>query len=178
MVLTFFRTSYLKGGKAGYLHTASGDTPALEYRRLCSPISKLVTSRFFRKWCSSGVVSAFSLRETLDFTGFSGIFKDTAVAYKQNFFHPKPSPGLTGTLPPPGPSPWGRFPKKRRPFPKKAAATASRKRGLGCRLGCCSPAGNAQHRPKRQVRPGRTPKPHFAQKNAARYKASPRRGKR
>ena len=95
MVLTFFRTSYLKGGKAGYLHTASGDTPALEYRRLCSPISKLVTSRFFRKWCSSGVVSAFSLRETLDFTGFSGIFQDTAVAYKQNFFHPKPSPDLS-----------------------------------------------------------------------------------
>ena len=79
MVPIFCRTSYLKGGKVGYLHTASGDTPALEYRRLCSPISKLVTSRFFRKWCNSGVVSAFSLRETLDFTGFSGTFQDTDV---------------------------------------------------------------------------------------------------
>ena len=65
-----------------YLHTASGDTPVLEYRRLRSPISKLVTSRRFQKWCSSGVVSAFLLRETLDFTGFCGIFQDTAVAKK------------------------------------------------------------------------------------------------
>ena len=65
-----------------YLHTASGDTPVLEYRRLRSPISKLVTSRRFQKWCSSGVVSAFSLREAIDFTGFSGIFQDTAVAKK------------------------------------------------------------------------------------------------
>ena len=125
MVLTFFRTSYLKGGKAGYLHTASGDTPALEYRRLCSPISKLVTSRFFRKWCSSGVVSAFSLRETLDFTGFSGIFKDTAVAYKQNFFHPKSSPGLTGTATPAGALPAGLFLiYKHRPCPKKVGSAA------------------------------------------------------
>ena len=120
MVLTFFRTSYLKGGKAGYLHTASGDTPALEYRRLCSPISKLVTSRFFRKWCSSGVVSAFSLRETLDFTGFSGIFKDTAVAYKQNFFHPKSSPGLTGTATPAGALPVGPLTEKAPPLPAKS----------------------------------------------------------
>ena len=125
MVLTFFRTSYLKGGKAGYLHTASGDTPALEYRRLCSPISKLVTSRFFRKWCSSGVVSAFSLRETLDFTGFSGTFKDTAVAYKQNFFHSKPSPGLTGTATPARTLPAGPFLiNKRRPCPKKVGSAA------------------------------------------------------
>ena len=65
-----------------YLHTASGDTPVLEYRRLRSPISKLVTSRRFQKWCSSGVVSAFSLREAIDFTGLSGIFQDTAVAKK------------------------------------------------------------------------------------------------
>ena len=27
---------------------------------------------------------------------------------------------------------------------------------------CCSPVGSVQHRPNRQVRPGRTPKPHFA----------------
>ena len=63
-----------------YLHTASGDTPALEYRRFRSHISKLVTSRRFQKWCSSGVVSAFPLHESIDFTGFSGTFQDTAVA--------------------------------------------------------------------------------------------------
>lgn len=62
-----------------YLHTERGDTPALEYRRLRSHISKLVTSRFFQKWCSSGVVSAFPLRETIDFTDFFGTFQDTAV---------------------------------------------------------------------------------------------------
>ena len=65
-----------------YLHTASGDTPVLEYRRLRSPISKLVTSRRFQKCCSSDVVSAFLLRKALDFTGFCGIFQDTAVAKK------------------------------------------------------------------------------------------------
>ena len=65
-----------------YLHTERGDTPALEYRRLRSHISKLVTSRFFQKWCSSGVVSAFPLRETIDFTDFFGTFQDTAVADK------------------------------------------------------------------------------------------------
>ena len=58
----------------------SGDTPVLEYRRLRSHISKLVTSRFFQKWCSSGVVSALLLHRTIDFTGFSGTFQDTAVA--------------------------------------------------------------------------------------------------
>ena len=63
-----------------YLHVASGDTPILEYRRLRSYISKLVTSRFFQKWCSSGVVSALMLRKIIDFTGFSGTFQDTAVA--------------------------------------------------------------------------------------------------
>ena len=65
-----------------YLHTASGDTPVLEYRRLRSPISKLVTSRRFQKCCSSDMVSAFLLRKALDFTGFCGIFQDTAVAKK------------------------------------------------------------------------------------------------
>ena len=63
-----------------YLHTASGDTPVLEYRRLRSHISKRITSRFFQKWCSSGVVSALMLRKIIDFTGFSGTFQDTAVA--------------------------------------------------------------------------------------------------
>lgn len=65
-----------------YLHTASGDTPVLEYRRLRSPISKLVTSRRFQKWCSSGVVSAFLLCKTIDFTDFSGTLRDIAVAKK------------------------------------------------------------------------------------------------
>ena len=54
----------------------------LGYRRLRSPISKLVTSRRFQKCCSSDVVSAFLLRKALDFTGFCGIFQDTAVAKK------------------------------------------------------------------------------------------------
>ena len=35
----------------------------------------------FKKWCSSGVVSAISYCEIIDFTGFSGTFQDTAVAY-------------------------------------------------------------------------------------------------
>ena len=65
-----------------YLHTASGDTPVLEYRRLRFHLSKLVTSRRFQKCCSSDVVSAFLLRKALDFTGFCGIFQDTAVAKK------------------------------------------------------------------------------------------------
>ena len=63
-----------------YLHVASGDTPILEYRRLRSYISKLVTSRFFQKWCSSGVVSALLLQRTTDFTGFFRTFRDIAVA--------------------------------------------------------------------------------------------------
>ena len=70
-----------------YLHTASDDTPVLEYRRLRFHISKLVTSRLFQKWGSSGVVSAFWLRETIDFTGFSGTFQDTAVADKKYSNH-------------------------------------------------------------------------------------------
>ena len=70
-----------------YLHTASGDTPILEYRRLRSHILKLVTSRRFQKWCSSGVVSAFLLCKTIDFTGFFRTFRDTAVADKQNSGH-------------------------------------------------------------------------------------------
>ena len=36
----------------------------------------------FKKWCSSGVVSAISRCEIIDFTGFSGTFQDTAVTYK------------------------------------------------------------------------------------------------
>ena len=70
-----------------YLHVASGDTPILEYRRLRSYISKLVTSRFFRKWCSSGIVSALLLQRTTDFTGFFRTFRDIAVAHKKYFYH-------------------------------------------------------------------------------------------
>ena len=45
----------------------------------------------FQKWCSSSVVSAFLLRETIDFTGFLGTFQDIAVidkelAYYTNFY--------------------------------------------------------------------------------------------
>ena len=80
--IVFFMTDkhFLKA--LSYPYTASGDTPILEYRRLRSYISKLVTSRFFQKWCSSGVVSAFMLRETIDFTDLSGIFQDISVADK------------------------------------------------------------------------------------------------
>ena len=74
-----------------YLHTASGDTPVLEYRRLRFHLSKLVTSRFFQKWCSSGVVSAFLFRKPIDFTGFSGTFQDTAVADEKHSYHIKSS---------------------------------------------------------------------------------------
>ena len=65
-----------------YPHKAGGDTPALEYRRFRSHISKLVTSRRFQKWCSGGVVSAFLLCKTIDFTGLSGILQDISVADK------------------------------------------------------------------------------------------------
>lgn len=34
------------------------------------------------KWCSNGVVSALPRHENIDFTGFSGTFQDTAVAYE------------------------------------------------------------------------------------------------
>ena len=74
-----------------YLHTASGDTPILEYRRLRSHILKLVTSRRFQKWCSSGVVSAFLLCKTIDFTGFFRTFRDTAVADEKHSYHIKSS---------------------------------------------------------------------------------------
>ena len=70
-----------------YLHTASGDTPILEYRRFRSHISKLVTSRRFQKWCSSGVVSALLLQRTTDFTGFFRTFRDVAVADKKHSNH-------------------------------------------------------------------------------------------
>ena len=46
-----------------------------------------------KKWCSSGVVSAASRHEILDFTGFSGTFQDIAVADEKytnhNIFPPK-----------------------------------------------------------------------------------------
>ena len=67
-----------------YLHVTSGDTPILEYRRLRSYISKLVTSRFFQKWCSSGVVSALLLQRTTDFTGFFRTFRDITVTLLHN----------------------------------------------------------------------------------------------
>ena len=70
-----------------YLHTASGDTPILEYRRLRSHILKLVTSRRFQKWCSSGIVSAFLLCKTIDFTDFFRTFRDTAVADEKHRCH-------------------------------------------------------------------------------------------
>ena len=79
-----------------YLHVASGDTPILEYRRLRSYISKLVTSRFFQKWCSSGVVSALLLQRTTDFTGFFRTFRDIAVTYKQDLCHFNDFPSVAG----------------------------------------------------------------------------------
>ena len=42
-----------------------------------------VASRLFQKWCSSGAVSAFSFRETIDFTDFSGIFQDISMAHEK-----------------------------------------------------------------------------------------------
>lgn len=36
----------------------------------------------FQRWCSSGVVTDFLNRETVDISGFSGIFRYTAVANK------------------------------------------------------------------------------------------------
>ena len=44
------------------------------------------------KWCSSGVVSAFPFLKTIDFTGFSGTFQDTAVANEKYFNHSFVSP--------------------------------------------------------------------------------------
>ena len=42
----------------------------------------LYQGSFKIKWCSSGVVSVSSSRETIDFTDFFGTFQDTAVADK------------------------------------------------------------------------------------------------
>ena len=70
-----------------YPHTTSGDTPFWEYRHFAVSSIKLVTSRRFQKWCSSGVVSALLLHETIDFTGFSGTFQDTAVAHEKHSYH-------------------------------------------------------------------------------------------
>ena len=41
----------------------------------------------FKKWCNSGVVSAISHHEIVDYTGFPGTFQDTAVAYEKYFYH-------------------------------------------------------------------------------------------
>ena len=91
-----------------YLHTASGDTPVLEYRRLRSHISKRITSRFFQKWCSSGVVSAFLLRRTIDFTGFWGLSgycrcrRTAAASCKPSSQLPRPGRVRRTAHPPPG----------------------------------------------------------------------------
>ena len=49
--------------------------------KLIWPPFFFVISRLYSKskWCSSGVVNAFFKSKTIDFTGFSGIFQDTAV---------------------------------------------------------------------------------------------------
>ena len=39
-----------------------------------------VTSKLFQKWCSSGAVNASICRKTIDSTGYSGTFQDTAMA--------------------------------------------------------------------------------------------------
>ena len=46
----------------------------------------------FKKWYSSGVASAILIRETIDFSSFSGIFQDTAVADKKYFYHVSQTP--------------------------------------------------------------------------------------
>ena len=61
------------------LNTASGDTPIKEYRRFAVLYVNHVTSRFFQKWCSCGVVSTFSSRKTIGISGFFGTLQDTAV---------------------------------------------------------------------------------------------------
>jgi hypothetical protein len=43
----------------------------------------------FKKWCNSGVVSAISRREIIDFAGFSGTFQDIGVAHEKYFYHNK-----------------------------------------------------------------------------------------
>jgi len=59
----------------------------MDYRHICALILYYnhVISRLFQKWCSSGVVSALPCCESIDFTGFSGIFQDTAVADESIF---------------------------------------------------------------------------------------------
>ena len=61
-----------------YLHVASGDTPILEYRRLRINSPEYLSHQGTFK---NDVVSAFVHREAIDFTGFSGTFRDTAVGY-------------------------------------------------------------------------------------------------
>lgn len=47
----------------------------------CLAVKFKCHSKLFQKWCSSGVVGAFLFRKTIDFTGFSGTFQDTAMGY-------------------------------------------------------------------------------------------------
>ena len=54
----------------------------------------IVTSSLFQIWCSSGVASAFPRCESIDFTGFSGILQDIAVADKEYFYHRFISPHI------------------------------------------------------------------------------------
>ena len=68
-------------------HIANDDTPFKNIVALLYHYIRFVTSRRFQKWCSSGVVSALLLHETIDFTGFSGTFQDTAVAHEKHSYH-------------------------------------------------------------------------------------------
>ena len=58
----------------------------------CLAVKFKCHSKLFQKWCSSGVVGAFLFRKTIDFTGFSGTFQDTAVAAEENLIAEEDSP--------------------------------------------------------------------------------------
>ena len=73
-------------------HIANDDTPFKNIVALLYYYIRFVTSRRFQKWCSSGVVSAFPLHESIDFTGFFRTFQVTALADEQDFYHTLISP--------------------------------------------------------------------------------------
>jgi len=50
--------------------------------KLISFLFFLVISRLFQKWCGNGVVSALFCHEIIDFTAFSRILQNVAVADK------------------------------------------------------------------------------------------------
>ena len=59
-------------------------------KRICRLCFSIISSSFqdsFKKWCSSGVVSAVLNCEAIDFTDFPGAFQDTAVADKKYLNH-------------------------------------------------------------------------------------------